>query len=256
MSVAGSRPVAFRWERDMIPCLVDALHQWLPAGWPATICEVSCPSGGIPDVVAMTVDGESVETRLSRGLGPVIDVVDMQVLRALPDVESIPLRDLSQAVMVSRGHLRRVVLPRLVKSGWVKLEKERVTDPQVSARFRHIEVATRIVTVEAKRRDWRQGLHQALRHASSSDMALLAMDAASAKVVSGYTDEISRLGVGLVTVDALTGSVSTLSRPTTSLAAPVMRAVLIERAWALHLAGSTSGPTFTVFGRDLTAAAP
>lgn len=240
---------AFRWEYEMLPPLIANVGHWLPDGAVAVVCEVPCPSGGVPDVVALTLDQSNVEQRRLRGLGPLLDVQEVLVLQVMGH-EPFSVSDLASVTGTPPGRLRSTVLPRLCAAGWVR-ELASPGGRKYVLLHEHQEVASRVVTVEVKKSDWRRGFHQALRHAASADVSLLALDEATSARARAHASEMESLGVGLTTIDARSGSVSSVTFPSPRTTRSAMRTVMIERTWALHQSGASAGPTFPVFGRHL-----
>lgn len=243
----GHRPdrIGFRWESDMLPPLRDALPVVVGQRCLALL-EVPA-AAGVPDLVALVLDEPVVARRLAGGLAPVQDLTHARVLQALTaGIDDID--QLSRTAQVTAAHLRRSVLPALTAAGWLNTA---ANGASVVMHHPLEPIASLVVTVEAKKAAWQRAFKQALAHSASADRAFIAMDAMRATAVVEQRGVLRRMGVGVLTVDAVTGRVTVVARPRQTAPVPVQRTLLAERAWALHLAGETAGPSWPVFGRTL-----
>lgn len=251
------RPVPFDRELDMHGPIADIAAD-LTAGLPGhrsgsahVLFEV--PAGaGIPDVLRVAFDPAQVQLRTELGLAPVIDLTAVRVLVAASKGPAL-LAAVARGAGVTGAHLRRTVIPQLVEAGWLEPLTGRGERALVTPRVRHRSLVRSVVTVEAKRRDWRAAITQARRHQACADRAYIAIDAATPGPLLGFADELSREGIGLVTVDATTRRASLVMRPAAGFPREDEHRLVGERAWSLVCAGRTMWDTFDVFGRDLTA---
>lgn len=215
-------------------------------------------AAGVPDMVVVAFDSVRVAQRHHAGLGPVVDVSAVRTLAALGVVTDLDA--LSTATGLSRGHLRRGVLPSLAAAGWVEI----LGAGQIRLLHEFAPVVRWAVAVEAKRSDWAGALSQAQRMLPAADRVFVALDAARATRAVAHAKHMASAGVGVVTVDAASPSdrdpVKVVSMPSQGRPrmprghrAPELaaKALLGERAWKLHRAGRRHGPTSLVFGRDL-----
>ena len=253
----GGRPAPFARELDMHP-LVAALAADLATGLPGhrslnahVLFEIPA-AGGVPDLIRVAFDPAVARRRLKLGLHPVIDHTAMRVLTALAGGPK-PLAVLALAARVSSAHLRRAIVPTLVDAGWVAPLTVRGDQAPVTPLVRHRPLARSVVTVEAKRRDWRGAIRQARRHTSCADRAYIAIDAATPGRLLEMASPLSSSGIGVITVDADRHRATVLSRPAAGFPQPDEHRLIGERAWSLVLAGTDTWATFDVFGRDLTA---
>lgn len=250
----GARVLAFRWERDMLPPLAAAVGALAPPSGQERVhvlTEVASVSG-VPDLVAVRFDRDAIGERRGAGLAPVTDLTQVRTLVAVAD-GGRTAGQLATAAQVTVAYMRGKILPALVGAGWLESITGRGCSAIVSPRHILRPLARNLITVEAKKAAWQRALNQAMRHAPSSDGCFIALDAARATPAIAQQDAIRKLGVGLLTVDPMTGRVTVVARPHRHPSDPVRRTVLAERAWQLTLTGQTAGPTFPVFGRDLTA---
>lgn len=252
---SGAGLSAFRWEREMLPPLLaaaDSLVPHLRRRHAHVLTEVASASG-VPDLVVLSFDQQVVAERLAAGLAPVEDLTQVRALVAAAG-GARTVDELAAAAQVTRAYLRGNVLPALVQAGWLKPTTGRGCSAIVEPRHLIRSVAADLVTVEAKRTAWQRAVNQAMRHALSADACYIALDAARATPAIAQRAAIGRLGVGLLTVDPVTCRVAVVARPRCRPYDPGMRTLLAERAWQLVLSGKSAGPTFPVFGRDLTVA--
>jgi hypothetical protein len=235
----------------MVPLVADSLSglvgERCGSSEPFVVTEVPAAEG-VPDLVAVVWDQEAVDNRMAANLTPVEDLTSVRVLIAASSgIDSI--RGLAAKSGVTASHLRRNILPVLFESRWMQ-PAEAQGKIKICSKYRC--VAELLVTVEAKKANWNRALKQAMRHASGADYAYVALDEARATAAKSFASEFSALGVGLLTAHAGSGLVQAVTHPIKQWVDEAARAVLAERIWALKLAGRESGPTFPVFGKDLS----
>lgn len=250
-----ARPVPFDRELDMhapIAAIADKLAAGLPGHRADAHVLFEVPSAaGVPDVLRVSFDPAVVAQRTRLGLVPVVDVTMVRTLVAAGD-KPAALADVAEGVRVTGAHLRRTVIPQLVELGWLKPLSGRGEQTVVTPRVAYRPLVRSVVTVEAKRRDWRGALSQVRQHRRCADRAYVAIDAATPGPLLGLADQLSRAGTGLVTVDAVTGRATLVMRPAAGFPRVDEHALIGERAWSLVREGRTIWETFPVFGRDLT----
>ena len=224
-------------------------------------------AGGVPDVVLVAFNEDAIRRRLAAGLGPIISLAEIRALDALAHGVT-DLGDIATYTGLSRAYLRRTVVPKLAAGRWVEPLESRETGVEV--RFVHEPLTQWVVTVEAKRCAWAAAVAQARRHLIAADRAFVALDARRAGRAIATAPALARHGVGVATVatageSAGRGSVGTVGvvsypddrRPGLPANARLPRLancrLVAERVWDLRLRGVRSGPTYPVFGRDLSA---
>lgn len=216
---------------------------------PCVLFEIAC-NAGVPDIVLVELDRPAIAGR--PGTEPLTEAVDVRVMLGMGSVRA-PMRrlwdldELSDIAGVGSAHLRRIVLPRMVDSGHITMDGSKWLP---TYRFRSL--ARRIVTIEAKLRDWRGGVAQASRHTAVADAAWVAVDARTAGTAMNHPEWFSMYGVGLASVSS-NGEVEQLIEPAASCARQPDRELLAERAASLHFSGQVSGPLPKVFGHTLVA---
>ncbi|MEU2089756.1 hypothetical protein [Nocardia beijingensis] len=246
---AQASQARFRAEADMLQPLIDAAPSF---GRRSTVLfEVPC-TAGVPDIVLLELDDRAMRARV--GAAPLEDSIDVRVMVITAQVRNptatIWTADrLAELAGVTSAHLRRTVLPRLAGGGHLR---EVAQGWQPTHRYRSL--ARRVVTIEAKLRDWRGAVAQAARHTAVADAAWVALDEASAAAAQRNSDWFSAYGVGLATV-CVDGTVTHQIKPGVSRTGRFRfeREFLVERSVALHQAGRVSGELPCVFGRTLVA---
>lgn len=242
-----AHPGRFRAEADMLAPLTLAAHRF--ARNPLVLFEIPC-AAGIPDIVLLELNSAALTNR--RGAEPLTEPIDVRVMLAMDSVGASTRRfwtadEVSNSVGTGSPHLRRTVLPRLLESGHVTMDGSRWAPT-----YKFQSLARRIVTIEAKLRDWRSGVAQAARHTAVSDDAWVALDARSVDTAASHPEWFSTYGVGLLSVST-TGAVTPIISPACPSSRRPDRELLAERAVALHLTGNVSGPLPLVFGNTLVA---
>ncbi len=244
-------PVAqFRYESEMIPALRAALpdlafgHRYRHSV--EVFTEVPAVHGR-PDVVGVRFDAAAVQSRLAAGVAPLSGDTEVRAVHAIGR-DGAEHAEIAASIGMSRDYVRRAVVPLLSDLGWVTRDGEHVT-----RRPEALWVGQRVVTVEAKLRDWRRALAQARRQKHSADAAYIALDVRSAARVAPYADQIAQGGVGVLSVHPETGRVRVLARPVASSrkATWVGRALVAERALDMMNRGTREGQISPVFGWTL-----
>lgn len=206
-------------------------------------------AAGVPDVVAAVLDPPAVADLAQVGF--ITDQAKISALLALSDAlladAALNAVEVATAAGVSTRYVTSSVMPELVDRGVAVA----LGSGLWTAKERYRSPALRLVTVEAKLRDWRRGLGQAARHAAGADAAWLVLDSQCTRPAETRTAWFSTAGVGLAGIDQ-EGVLSTLLQPTGGEVLRERRELLAQRVAALCCSGATSGPISRVFGRHLT----
>jgi DNA-binding transcriptional ArsR family regulator len=228
--------------------LVAAAAPTLAGSGSVTIYEVPI-TGGVPDVVAVVLDTTVLSEQPQRGF--ITDPTSIATLLFLSDAltsgRSVDVKIIASAVGISPRRASSAVLPGLAERGLVHTSKRGKWEATKVYRS----PAHRIITVEAKLRDWRRGLAQAARHAVSADASWLVLDAAHIKPARAASSLFRSVGVGLASLDDL-GNFCQLVSPVGEFTLRLRRELLAQRAASLYYSGANSGPVGHVFGRTLT----
>jgi hypothetical protein len=202
---------------------------------------------GVPDLVLVEPDADAIAARVGAGLlTQPVEVAVMLALSSAPerDPACLSVAELAGQVGVSVRHLGSRVLPGLAARGHVSS----VEGGWMSA-YRFRSVATTLVTVEAKLRDWRRGFAQATRHAAGADAAWLAVDATAKELALRGRGWFEGGGIGLAAVSR-DGDVEVVLPSKRSRHYPVRRELLAERAVDVLISGRASAGVPHVFGRE------
>lgn len=247
--VAHASGPRFRYESDLVAPLREQLPRLMFSARSQvdveTFTEVPAVRG-VPDLASIRFDNAAVARRQELGIRPL--TTDIEV-RAVLNLGRRPVTapDLAARMRVSPDYVRRAVFPLLLEQGWV-----------VSAgngSFVRVEgaepVMRRVVTVEAKLRDWHGALSQARRQRLSADDAYIALESSAIQAVSDELAYVADSGIGIITVDARTLQARIWARPKrrlTSAQSAVGRMLIAERCLEMLERGEREGKIYPVFG--------
>ena len=248
----ASEPMAqFRYESDMIDVLSAALPKLTFGRLTATDAQVfsEVPAVfGVPDLTAIRFDWDAVNARTRAGIRPLTTDAEVRVVLALGS-KSLTSAELADRSGYSADYVRRTVLPLLLDSGWV-IHGDK---GQLIRAAGAVWVSKRIVTVEAKLRDWSRALAQARRQRLSADAAFIALQMPAPKSITESLDRIAEGGIGVIGVDPDSHRARVLARPkafpkTRSL---LGRMLIAERCLDMWMRGEHAGQVYPVFGWTL-----
>lgn len=246
---ATRRRVRFRYEADMIPALRAALPLMTfgreNQGAVHTYREVPAVHG-VPDLAAIRFDEDAIIRRMQARIAPLTTDVEVRAVLALGQ-DALNIVELSERMRTTRDYVRRAVLPLLERQGWV----QRSDDGRISRHPDAVWVARRVVTVEAKLRDWTRAVAQARRQRFSADAAYIAVDRSATAGMLPDLEAIADNGIGVLTVDAEFGRCRVLVRPArvlTRAQTMVGRMLIAERCLDMRGRGETDGQIYPVFG--------
>lgn len=243
-------PADFRYESEMIPALRAALPEIAFGHRYRHDVEVftEVPAAyGRPDLVGIRFDVEALRARTVAGVFPLSGDTEVRAIHALgktgADVSEIAAR-----IDISKDYVRRAVVPLLSDLGWIIRDGDQITR-RAEAEW----AGQRVVTVEAKLKDWQRALGQARRQKHSADAAYIALDAQSSARVIPHLVQIAEGGIGVLAVHPESGRVRVLVRPSASCrrATAMGRALLAERALDMMNRGTREGQISPVFGWTL-----
>lgn len=248
MSVAAA-PVKerFRYEVD----LVDALEPTFATSIfkrhdpdVETFREVPA-ARGVPDLSAVRFDRDRVAQRVEAGVRCLSTDIEVRAVLALR-AKAMTITELAARIGMSKDYVRRAVVPLLLDLGWLDGAGEKLRlRPEARP------VGRRVVTVEAKLRDWLRAFNQARHQQLSADAAYIALDSAHSRVALERLDGIAQRGIGVIVVDAATNRHRVAVRPQRilrSVDTAVGRMLVAERSLELHLRGERAGQVAPVFG--------
>ena len=247
ISTLGKAP-SFRYEADMVGPLRDALPRLAFRHEPQSPVQVftEVPAiQGIPDLVGVRFIEKNIDLRQRAGVLPLSSEIEVRTIMAL-GYEVLDASELAYRTQTSRTYMRRAVLPLLGDLGWIQLRSEN----QVCRRPEALWVGRRVVTVEAKLKNWQTALAQARRQRYSADAAYIALDAASVGPVGNYLGAIASSGVGVIAVDSKTRLAQVLVRPERQdfCSFGAGKILLAERCLDMLIRGTKEGQIYPVFG--------
>lgn len=241
----------FRYESDMITVLNKTLPTLtfgrLTAADVQVFSEVPAVFG-IPDLTAIRFDWDAVNARLHAGIRPLTTDAEVRVVLAL-DSRPVTSAELADRSGYSADYVRRTVLPLLLDSGWVVPGDKGQFIRAADAAW----VSKRIVTVEAKLRDWSRALAQARRQRLSADAAYIALQLPALNSIAESLDRIAEGGIGVIGVDPDSHRARVLARPKAFPQARslVGRMLIAERCLDMWTRDEHAGQVYPVFGWTL-----
>ncbi|WP_454137774.1 hypothetical protein [Microbacterium paulum] len=238
----------FRYEADMMPILRRALPRLAfrhESTSPVEIFSEVPAVHGVPDLAGIRFDFQRIAERAALGIRPLTTDSEVRAVLAVGN-GAVTTREVADRTRMSPDYVRRAVAPLLIEQGWVEWDDDGRLRRRAGAQW----VGKRVVTVEAKLRDWRRALTQARRQQLSADAAYIALDASAVGRVAEHLSEIARGGVGVISVDCDLQRARVLVRPTVKQDSrrAVGRALLAERSVEMMLRGTREGQIYPVFG--------
>ncbi|MGV0737528.1 hypothetical protein ABQF35_11120 [Mycobacterium syngnathidarum] len=209
-----------------------------------TLYEVPGPHG-VVDALFALFDGDVLDDRLRGGFAPILNWYEMVVFARLQQAGSrgMPIADLADAVGMTVAGLKRGALTRLSDAGHI-----RVGSHLTHARWQYRSPAHYVIAIEAKRTDWSRAVAQASAYCEYTDSAYIALEPRPAQRAATSAYIANSGGVGVVSVDPETMKVQLLHRAVRLRPNPVKRALFVEQALSLLVAGRVSGPVRPVYG--------
>lgn len=248
MSTAVVTPAnRFRFEVDLVDALETTFaNSVFRRNDPSVTTFREVPAvRGVPDLTAVRFDHGVVADRQANGVRCLSTDLEVRVVLALTD-GPLELSDLTARVASSRDYVKRSLVPLLIQLGWLEDDRS-ILRLRPSAKL----AGRRVVTVEAKLRDWLRAFNQARHQQLSADAAYIALDAANARGAQNQLSEIVVRGIGVLVVDANTGRHKVLARPRRVMSQEktrVGRTLIAERSLELLLRGQRAGQVAPVFG--------
>lgn len=248
MDIAQTRNGAgFRYEAELVDALEPALAGLtFRAKDPRVLTFREVPAArGVPDLTAVRFDFDKIDERQRAAIRPLATDVEVRVVLALRE-RGRTVDQLSAETRLSRDYLRRSVLPMLEQLGWIQAVGANL-ELRPGAGF----VGGRVVTVEAKLRDWLRAFNQARHQQVSADAAYIALDAQTIRRATDQVEGMRQRGIGVILVDPANERQKVLARPSRVLSATqtrVGRALIAERCLSLYLRGERAGQVSPVFG--------
>ena len=248
-TLARTRSLRFRYESDLVDALRDQLPHLMFAATSLpdieTFTEVPAVRG-VPDLASVRFDLAAVARRRELGIRPLTTDVEVRAVLALGRGHKT-IAELATHMRSSTDLVRRAVLPLLSDLGWVVASADGTYARAAGAE----PVMRRVVTVEAKLRDWHGALSQARRQRLSADDAYIALEPAAVAAAADELAYVARSGIGIITVDAATSEARVWARPGGRLPreqSAVGRMLIAERCLEMWERGEHEGQIYPVFG--------
>ncbi|HEY1645453.1 MAG TPA: hypothetical protein VGF75_03640 [Candidatus Saccharimonadales bacterium] len=196
----NTKKLPIETEFDLVTCLADKLQ---PEFQTDVFVKEFSAGYGIADLV-FARSFYSKENVLKRK--PISNYFALELYLSMPENTSLSLRDIASLVHLSPSSLRLVV---------ISLVNDKYLEAVGLNTFRKIgyieSPVKKLVAIEAKLKDWKQGIMQARRYRSFTDECYLAILARYDKNIDyGY---LERCDVGLILFDENTGDIELKRRP-------------------------------------------
>lgn len=247
--------IGFRYEAEMIPVIRKSFPRLAfrhEADSAVQVFEEVPALYGVPDLTAVRFDEARKRSRLANHIQPLSTVTQVKIALCLTSGPMHPI-SIADNLRISSSHLRQNILPELERLGWIGIDRNGNVHRNPSARW----VGKRIVTIEAKLKDWRSGVSQARRHQVSANATYIAIDLNGANTIREHLVELSQAGVGVITVDHEVRKCRVLTRPeatASQISTLAGRQLLAERCLEVAGQGKSTGNLFPVFGASLSSA--
>ncbi len=154
---------------------------------------------GVPDLVLGRANMKHVELR--RGYSqfePLLNEKYFRLLKHIPDQAShkkpISARSLAELTDISQSYLVSSLLRDLKEGGYIL-----ALDDGYMKVNGWVPILNKIIGIEAKLKDWKRGIYQAVRYKKFADEAYLAMPSSTSHLVD--RELLGHLGVGLLVFD-------------------------------------------------------
>jgi hypothetical protein len=198
----------FRTEADMLPQLATAvLNRFSMAGGQWLVIDEHLVASKIPDLLVARVNVEILRARVDLGLIRPLTATQITLLRSLRTDRAASDDLIASATRVGLETVRRN-LRTLLADGYVIQPRAKV--------YRRATVAVplfdRVVTIEAKLRDWRRALVQARAHRAFANETYVAFDSRYEERFLRSAQAFESSGVGLIAVESGNGTTRWITR--------------------------------------------
>lgn len=183
-------------EKSMIPIIRNNSDKLSSSQRKPTITLEEFSAGtGISDLTIFTIDSKVLSERKKSERRPVTSINQIEVLLALLNGKTLSLADLTAAVKFSKPTISRI-LNELIVGNLVQLK-----NGQYTASYSLQEsTSENIIAIEAKVRDWKSGIRQAMRYKEYADYSYLAIYEDNIAACLANISVFERLGIGLIGV--------------------------------------------------------
>jgi hypothetical protein len=250
MTMLALTPVPrFRYESDLVDTLRDQLPRLMFSNTShadvETFTEVPAVRG-VPDLASVRFDRAAIAQRRELGIRPLSTDVEVRTVLAMGRCAKT-IAELAAGIRSTPEYMRRAVLPMLIDGGWALSTRDGKFARATGAE----PVMRRVITVEAKLRDWHGALSQARRQRLSADDAYIALEPSAVAAAANELAYVAESGIGIIVVDAATSEARVWARPKQRLQAAqsaVGRMLIAERCLEMLERGEHEGQIHPVFG--------
>lgn len=208
VSSASSAFVGVAKEELRLQSIVASALKQQRGDWIAVVREIDSWSG-IVDVLALSATAESWAHLTTRHRAAIsrLTPAGARLLARLPCSRYVTVDELVASLGVSRSTLLRYI--RILRAAG--LIKVRGTSAR---RIKNVRNLVRVLAIEVKVKDWRQGFYQAMRYRAFSNEVALALPLSVAKRVKKRCQRMIRdFRIGLIGIDEVQRELKWLVRP-------------------------------------------
>ena len=182
-------------EKSMIPIIRNNTDM-LPASQKKSVALEEFSAGtGISDLTIFSIDSKVLSERKRSERRPVTSKNQIEVLLALLNSKNPSLTELTEMVKLGKPTISRI-LSELIAGNLVQL-----TGGHYKASYSLQEsTSENIIAIEAKVRDWKSGIRQAMRYKEYADYSYLAIYEDNIAACLANISVFERLGIGLIGV--------------------------------------------------------
>jgi len=186
-------------EKSMIPLIREGINAIKSPknGQSLVALEEFSAGTGISDLTIFTIDKTTLSKRQDTKLPAVTSRTHLEVLIELLSQEAASASDIHQHLKKYSLSVIESSLETLKRQSIVCLNAGGAYEPCMDLR---VPIANEIVAIEAKVRDWRSGLRQAMRYQEFADQSYLAIYQKHLAGCLEHAKLFESLGIGLISV--------------------------------------------------------
>jgi predicted transcriptional regulator len=184
-------------EKSMIPIIKNNTDK-LPLTYKRRVVSLEEFSAGtgISDLTIFTVDNKLLSKRQKSEKQPVTSKNQIQVLLTLLGSKQLTIAEIMEKVALSSNQTVQKILEQLIECKLVVN-----IDGKYSASYSLTDsTSENIIAIEAKVRDWKSGIRQAMRYKEYADYSYLAIYENNVSACFENIEVFKRLGIGLIGV--------------------------------------------------------
>lgn len=182
-------------EKSMIPILKRNANKIFPSKKEViSLEEFSCGTG-ISDLTIFTIDKKILSTRLKDERKPITSRNQLQIFLSLFENRYLSLSEIEKKVCLNKNTIQ-YFLKQLVKDGLVE-ESNKKFKAIKKGKFK---TSKNIIAIEAKVKNWKSGIRQAMRYKEYADYSYLAIYEKHISSCLKHLEVFNMLGIGLIGV--------------------------------------------------------